>query len=61
MIDCWQEDLQARPSFETLRNRMKSFEENHQVFMKFITLKLLSETDTNDDVVVQLNIFSLCF
>ena len=38
MIDCWQEDLGARPTFEALRERMKSFEENHQVCVKVLFL-----------------------
>ena len=31
MIDCWQENPSARPTFEGLKDQMKSFERDHQV------------------------------
>ena len=35
MIDCWQENPSARPTFEGLRDQMKSFERDHQVGVRF--------------------------
>ena len=31
MIDCWQENPSARPTFEGLRDQMQSFERDQQV------------------------------
>ena len=31
MIDCWQENPSARPTFEGLKDQMKRFERDHQV------------------------------
>ena len=35
MIDCWQENPSARPTFESLRDQMKRFERDHQVGGRF--------------------------
>ena len=36
MLDCWQENPDARPTFTSLRDTLKEMEQNHVVSMKFI-------------------------
>ena len=42
MLDCWQENPDARPTFSSLRNTMKGMERNHVVSLKMDTKFKLS-------------------